>query len=73
MQCLKKLQPLRAVQNYFYVNVKFQRKTPRNCYTQLLLPFLGCGFEPKFQGVMCFCQQYFKGRVYLKLHPIGSS
>lgn len=30
-------------------NVKFQRKTPRNCYTQLLLQFLGCGFEPKFQ------------------------
>lgn len=53
--CMKRCQPRRAVRKYFYFNVKFQRKTLRNCYAHLPLQllFLGCGSETRFQWVSC--------------------
>lgn len=49
--CMKRRQLFRAVKKYFYFNIKFQRKTLRNCYVHLplWLLFWGCGSEPRLQ------------------------
>lgn len=53
MLCMKRCQSFRAVKKYFYFNIKFQRKTLRNCYAHLplWLLFWGCGSEPRLPWV----------------------